>query len=228
MNVKSLKRPLNREAIITSNSELLTLIGDWAMNNRSQPPIGQSVGLAQSQAAELRRAVCQDEPLGLDLHNPADAADIIHAACRSLDDESINSPRTALAAASKLWNVLQGLRWNEDEFGEKEALLCSLAFVAWRSARMLQLPSVAYLWEQNYLRDFRDSLYWDVTALACGTDDSSPSPDLTLEPESLFQTLLYLHEHRENAPRMVAINAEAIYESMVASGDAFPEVFDPL
>jgi tetratricopeptide (TPR) repeat protein len=205
------------EVSITSSSELVALIDGWNRSGRgSGASVGPSVDLSVRRAVELRRRLEAGEPLELNLDNAADAADLLFAACRALSDECANAPTETLATASALWESLNRHRWMDDELGERETLLCSLAFIAWRSARMVDLSN-APNWEANYRTQFQSSIQWDITALECTSGNPSLSDELVASGAAgVFQVLLCLQELYETIPRVVSSKAAAVYEALTA------------
>jgi tetratricopeptide (TPR) repeat protein len=194
------------------------LIDGWTRSGHgSKAPVGPSVDLSVSRATELRWRLAASEPLDLDLDDAADAADILFAACRALSDECANAPEATLATAATIWELLSRHGWTDDELGEREALLCSLAFVAWRAARMLGLSKDAQNWEANYRSRFHSSVQWDVTALECAPGSPSLSDELvTCGAEGVLQVLLCLQELYETTPRVVSSKAAAVHEALTA------------
>jgi tetratricopeptide (TPR) repeat protein len=118
--------------------------------------------------------------------------------------------------------------WTDDELGEREALLCSLAFTAWRAARMLDLSRAAQKWEVNYRNQFRSSVQWDITALECAPGNPGLSDELIASgAEGVLQVLHCLQELYETAPGLVGSKAAAAYEALTADSVASPSDVRP-
>jgi tetratricopeptide (TPR) repeat protein len=117
--------------------------------------------------------------------------------------------------------LLEQTRWPEDALDERQTLLCSLALISWRAARVLDLSSEAQRWESEYLRAFRRSLQWDVLEAAWHSKDPasfSACDLLSSGEENLFQALLYLQEQIESSPGRVSTVAIDLYRSLQVEG----------
>jgi tetratricopeptide (TPR) repeat protein len=212
-------QPIVREATINAEEpELLDLISFW--NTAAQGTelgIGIAVSEAMSRASNLRRQVEGGSPTEVDLNDQGQAADILHALCRSLMDDCVGSPRDVLDGASSVQGVLAASRWVEDELEEREELLCSLSFIAWRAARLLGLSREAQLWELRYRRTFLGSLQWKVAEglwLLEARGDMAAEDTLAQGPEALFQALLYFESEGEADPQKVMKSAISLYCSL--------------
>ncbi len=207
------------EATINAKgSELLDLISSWNTAARgAELGTGTAVDEAMSQAFNLRRRVEDGSPVKVDLSDQGQAADILHALCRSLMDDCAGSPRSVLEVASSVQDVLAASPWVEDELEEREELLCSLAFTAWRAARLLGFSREAQRWESLYRRMFLHSLQWKVAEslwLSKTPGDIAAEDTLAQGPEALFQALLYFESEGEAAPQNIMKSATALYCSL--------------
>jgi tetratricopeptide (TPR) repeat protein len=177
-----------------------------------------------SRAFNLRRQLEDGSPAEVDLNDQSQAADILRALCRSLMDDCAGSPRSVLDGASSVQEVLAASRWVEDELEEREELLCSLAFIAWRAARLLGLSREAQRWESQYRRMFLHSLQWNVAEglwLSEARGDIAAEDTLAQGPEALFQAVLYFESEGEAAPQKVMKCATALYCSLRLTKHAF-------
>src|SRR5688572_23367811 len=181
------------ETISIRESDLIELISSWTDLSPSLPlPIGVSVDEAMDRAREFREAAATGDALSLDLHDQNESADVIHAACRSLMEDCVSSPRRALAEASAIRHLLGSAVWPNDHLKEKRSLLCSLAFVAWRAARLLDMSREVHRWESECKIAFRESLVCNAmddlleSESPIGFTDGEAISD---PPESVFQTL---------------------------------------
>lgn len=217
------------EVSITSHSELIGLIDGWSRSGRgSEAPIGASVDLSVRRAVELCQKLTAGEPLELNLDHAADAADILYAACRVLSNECANAPKATLETASKLRESLNRRVWTDDDFGERETLLYSLAFIAWRASRILGLAVAAQDWEVIYRAPFRSSIQWEVAALECAPGNPNLSDELMASgAEGVFQVLHCLQELYETTPRVVGSKAAAAYEALTAGQVVAPSDIRP-
>jgi tetratricopeptide (TPR) repeat protein len=103
---------------------------------------------------------------------------------------------------------------------EREVLLCSLAFLAWRASRVLRLTETAQRWEAEYANVFRASLMWEVIESVCATDDAlglTPVPNAPSDPEQIFQITLFLQDQREVIPERTLATAEVFYRLLSES-----------
>ncbi len=156
--------------------------------------------------------------MGLKMNDPSEAADVLHAACRSLMQDLELSPREILEDATSIRGLLECSDWAGDDLEERNALLCSFAFICWRSARLLNLSREAQRWESEYRRVFRTSLFWDLTEVVVpsGQDCEIAAEEelLALGPECVFQAILYLRDQKEAAPVLVAEKAARLYRAL--------------
>ncbi len=203
----------SREAIISfTDSDLIDLIPSWADVVPSLLlPIGPSVEEALLRGAELRRQVASGEISPLVIKNQEDAADVIHAICRSLMAECSATPLPILEETIALRALLEEAVWRDDDLEEREALLCSLAFIAWRAARVLNRSVDVHRWEAEYKRIFRQSLAYQVTASSFASDSSSARQIVLGGAETVYQALLYCQDHGEADPQRVADGLVPLY-----------------
>ena len=128
-----------REATISLNdSELFELIPAWTAAAQSrQLTTGERVDQVMSRARDFCKRMESGDPGDLDIHDRAFAADVLHGVCRVLMDDFGASPEATRTRAGSVWKALALCQWQDDDLEEREELLCSLAFVAWRAARFL-------------------------------------------------------------------------------------------
>jgi len=214
------------EATISSKEfELLDVIPAWTAAARgAQLATGAGVDEAMSCALNIRRRIETGAPPDIDLQDQNAAADVLHGVCRSLMQDCVASPQAALDGASSVWDLLAACRWEEDDLEERKELLCSLAFIAWRAARLIGLSREAQRWESRYKRLYLDSLQWDVTEgfwLSEGSRDTAAKETLARGSEGVFQALLYFEFEGGAAPQNAANGATALYYSLRLSKDEF-------
>jgi len=204
--------------ISAPGGDLLDVISDWiAVGRRKNLPVGGDVSEALAAANELRRRVRAAEPVELDFQYQEVAADTLHAVCRLLSDECLELPRSVLEDARSIQGLLEDCLWSEDYLEERESLLLSLAFVAWRAARLLGFSCEAQHWESEYKKMFRRSLLWSVAEnvwASAGWLNPPANHMLSRDPEAIFQVLLYLQDHGEANPQAVSESATRIYRSL--------------
>lgn len=215
MSPKDMGTPTDKEGTISiRESDLFDLLPLWSeLAPTVALPADLSVADAMKRGRQLRHAAASGEKLSLDLHDQSESADVLHAAVRSLMDDCGWSPRRALLEASVIRDSLTSAAWPDDPFEEKESLLNSLAFVAWRAARILDLSREVYRWQAEYKRVFRQSvacLNVQETLELNGKGMSSVRDDLS-NPESLFQALIYLHDQLETNPKAVSKALQGFY-----------------
>lgn len=207
---------LGEATISATGPELIELITAWTSAERNlNLPIGTGVRESLLHASELRRQVAANGQLSLDLNDPGKSADLLYAVCRILEEGCADSPETTLRDAAAFRKFVDGIRWSEDEFGEREGLLCALTFICWRSARILGLSLAANRWEFEYRRVLQGSLDWEGTQEAWVTHRWSPaelSVRLPVEGEDLLRILLYLQDRSEYRPEVVASNSITLYD----------------
>lgn len=218
MNAKATATRNSKEAIITiRETDLVDLIPRW---NQVAPNAslvtGPSVDEAMEHARSLRKnlASAADE---LDFHNQHSVADFLYAACRSLMEDCQQDSRRVLVESSSIHGLLDRTVWETDTFEEKQSLLSSLAFVAWRAARSLDRSKDVNKWEAEYRRVFRSSL---TRQIVNESFDRASSPELAAkrvlseDPERVFQELLFLQDHGETDPVRVLAHARMLYEGL--------------
>jgi len=217
------------EATIKPNeSQLLALIPSWVTASRGvELQLGDRVTEVTRRAIDLRREIAGGQPGRLDLENQSDTSDVLHAFCRLLMDDCLESPRSVLEQAVSAVELLGATRWVEDDLEEREGLLCSLVFVAWRAARILDLSKDAQRWESEYNQLFRCSLFWGVTEAALEFA-AAESPQAVAEviasgPEAVFQALLYLRDRSEATPDFAAQTAVQFCRSIEVGRLRLPE-----
>lgn len=167
---------------------------------------------ALSRGAGLRRQVASGEISHFEVQNQQDAADVLHAVFRSLMDECASAPLRTLEESMALRALLEAAVWPEDDLDERESLLCSLAFVAWRAARILDRSVETYRWEAEYKRVFRESLAYQVMAPSLASDASTAKEIVSSGSETVFQALVYCQDHGETDPKRVADALIPLYQ----------------
>jgi len=207
------------EGTIKSNeSDLVGLISSWVAASRGvNLDLGSRVSVAINQALDIRRDIARGGTFRFDVSHSAKDPDLLHALCRLLMDDCVESPRTTLDQAGPVAELISASQWPQDDLEEREGLLCSLAFAAWRAARILDLSRDVHHWESEYRRFFQGSLSWEVaetTLEAARLSREAVTEMLTSEPEAIFQALLYLKDHGEADPENVAASATWFYGSI--------------
>ncbi|MEP6470652.1 MAG: hypothetical protein ABJC28_01455 [Acidobacteriota bacterium] len=208
------------EASISEPSlSLLDSISYWIESGRgNHVAIGEDPDEAVTRALLIRRQIRNGVPLSLDETDQGIAVDLLYAACRSLMDDCLESPRDVLEEAMRIRNHLETLQWCDDDLEESRGLFCSLTFIAWRAARAAALPREIQRYEADYLRSFRDSLQRDIAesvlSAAQPMDSSAERQLVGRGPEAVFQALLFLHDYGEATPRTVRSRAALLYRAL--------------
>jgi tetratricopeptide (TPR) repeat protein len=209
-------QPIRTEETISGHGpELMDLIPAWLESGRGKDALlGAPRTKAIALADEFRRRLRSNQLLATDLSNRDEAADILHALCARLSEECVDRPEAVLEEAASIRDLAEGLEWANENIGEWENLLCSLAFTAWRASRILRLPHVAQRWESEYKKVFRSSLIWNVAESICesesGLTQALENAGWT-DPESVFQVLLYLQDQRDVDPVRASTIGEGFY-----------------
>jgi tetratricopeptide (TPR) repeat protein len=193
------------------------LIPSWVTASRGvELQLGGHVTEVIGRAIDLRREIAGGRHVRLDLENQGDTADVLHALCRLLIGDCLESPRLVLDQAVSTIELLRASRWAEDALEEREGLLCSFVFAAWRAARVLDLSKDAQRWESEYNQFFRCSLSWSVTEaeLAAWPLSQAVAEVVASGPEAVFQALLYLRDHGEAEPEFAAQTAIQFFRSI--------------
>jgi tetratricopeptide (TPR) repeat protein len=194
------------------------LIPAWLESGREKDAhLGAPRTEAFALADEFRRRLKSDEPLAIDLSNQDEASEVLHAVCALLSEECVASPESVLEEAGSIRQLVEGLEWANDSMEERESLLCSLAFTAWRASRILRLACRAQRWESEYKKVFRRSLLWDVAESICKSESGLAQATEEIGrsgPEGVFQILLYLRDQREVDPQETATIAEGVYRTL--------------
>lgn len=177
-------------------------------------PLGMPKSEALALAHHLRHCLASNQTPAIDLGNQAEASDILHALCVLLAEECLEHPESVLLEAESLAEILESIEWANDGMGEREWLLGSLGFSAWRASRLLRLSDRAQHWESRYRKILRRSLLWQTTESICETKEGLARSLRGIEPadaETAFQILLYLQDQREVDPTGTATTAESFY-----------------
>lgn len=225
--MRTTRRTIFREANISeSEFNLLGSITDWIGAGRgSSVSVGGGVDEALASASVLRQEIRNGSP-GLAIDDQGALVDVVYAVCRSLMDECLTSPRIVLDDAMTIRQLVQEFQWTEDDLGERAVLFCTLTFIAWRAARILELSREVQQLEAEYVQSFRGSLQWDVAeSLLSAGEPVEPSAERQFVgegPEAIFQALLYLHEYGEATPRTVRSRAILLYRSLQDTEPVLP------
>jgi tetratricopeptide (TPR) repeat protein len=194
------------------------LIPDWLEFGQGiDAPLGIPKTEAFALADDLRRQLRLGQALATDLSNQYVASDTLHALCALLSEECAGRPESVLEEAESISQIVESLEWAEDEMNERESLLRSIAFTAWRASRILRLSHRAQSWESKYRKNFRHSLLWEVAGSIC---DSETALDQAFDEidwsdaEVVFQRLLYLQDQRDVDPKGTSVIAERVYRSL--------------
>ena len=197
---------------------MVGLIPAWVESGvGANAQLGKSKKEALALARDLRRSLTSSECSSIDLSNQEAASDTLHALCELIAKECLERPEPSLRLAEVLGQILGSLEWPNDEMGERERLLGSLSFSAWRASRVLRLSVRVQHWEGLYRARFRNSLLWESVESISG-DEGGFSRFLErtddVGSEDLFQILLYLQDQRDVDPRETAKTAESFYRSL--------------
>ncbi len=209
-------------------SRLLELIPSWVAASRGvELQLGGGITEVIGRAIDLRQEIADGRHVQLDFENQSDTADLLHALSRLLMDACLESPRSALDQAVSTVEILRASRWIEDDLEERQGLLCSFVFVAWRAARILDLSKDAQRWESEYNQVFRLSLSWGVTEAALALAAEQPTQAVmevvASGSEAIFQALLYLRDHGEAAPEFAAQTAIQLSRSIEVGRSRLPQ-----
>jgi len=199
-------------------SHLVELIPAWVTTSRgAELRLGGCVSDVIAEAVDLRRKIEGSWHMPLDIKDQSDRADVLYALCQLLSDDCLDSPETVLDQATSTIERLGASPWVQDDLEERESLVCSFMFVAWRAARVLNLSRDAQRWESKYNQLFRSSLLWGVTEVALevvGQSIQAAAEVIANGPEAVFQALLYLRDLGEAAPESAAQAAIQIFHSL--------------
>jgi tetratricopeptide (TPR) repeat protein len=221
------------EAMIKSNeSQLFELIPSWVRASRGvELQLGGRVTEVMGRAIDLRREIGSGRHVPLDLESQSDSSDVLHAFWRLLMEDCLKSPGRVFEEAVSTVELLRASRWIEDDLEEREGLLCSFIFVAWRAARILDFSKDAQRWESEYNQLFRCSLFWSVTEAALefagGQSTQAVAEVVASGPEAILQALLYLRDRGEAAPELAAQTAIQFCRSIEVALLGLPEDLQP-
>ena len=215
-----------KEATISfTDSHLIEVIAFWT---ESGPKLafsqGRSISEALSRSETLRRRARTGEISAEALQEQFEVADDLYAACRSLIDKCENSPGDALVEATALHSALTLVTWENDDLEERQALLCTLSFIAWRACRLLDRSSETNHWEVEYRRTFRQSLAYEITAATLPTDATTARQIAVRGPEAVLQVLIYCQDQGEVNPQRVADCLLPLYSVLQAEGREAPDL----
>lgn len=207
--------------------ELRGLLSEWASAARGRElPLGVPVDEARQLSLDLQGRLQSTPGLPLNFSNPSEAADLLYALSQTMPERCATSPEEVLREASTVHEALTATAWAEDQLGEREGLLLSLAFNCWRAARLLGRSREAQFWEAEYRRVFQTSLHSEVADLAWSSEEywnSLTAADLIDGGvEDLFQMLVYLQDILERAPRSVGRQANILYGLVEKASASLP------
>jgi tetratricopeptide (TPR) repeat protein len=209
-----------KEATISfTDSDLVDLIPAWAeIGPGLAVPTGLSVREALSRSDMLwRQAAAREVPIDA-FRDKNETADCLYAVCRILMETCVQAPLDTLNVSKTLHHALRASGWEEDDLEERESLLCTLAFVAWRASRLLDRSPEVHRWEAEYKSVFRHSLAYEVTASTLPSDAATSRQALLSGPETLFQILIYCQDHGEVNPQRVADGLLPLYQLLKTDG----------
>lgn len=217
-----------RRAAITENGqELLAHLQKWCVAWKGlELPLGMSTDRALAEAMTLRERV-RDRQLGeFDFGDRDQAADVLYALCSTLLNDCQDAPAEVFDEAAAVYDALSTCVWSDDEIGEQETILSSLAFSCWRASRLLGRPVDAHRWEVQYRINLQRSTEWNLIGDLCqaqGEADSSGFSGITaLDAEDLFRLLLYLRERCGADPQMVSTGAVRLYRELSSNNIRVP------
>ena len=157
----------------------------------------------------------------LDLNDRDKTADVLYALCSLMSEDCEGTPREVLDHAATVHDTLSTRQWRDDEMSERETILCSLAFLCWRAARLLGRSFNAQQWEIRYRVAVQDTFEWSLIGEAClphNREGKRGFQDLErLSSEELFRLLLYLRERCDVDPQMVSLAAIRLHKELSAN-----------
>jgi tetratricopeptide (TPR) repeat protein len=163
------------------------------------------------QASKFRERFRSSQEFSIDPESDGEISEVLQGVCALIAEECMSRPGAVLEEASSLRTYLSRLTWTGDVLEEREGLLCSLAFLAWRASRVLRWTETAQRWEAEYASVFRQSLMWEVIESVCASDDALGLTLASSDPERIFQITLFLQDQREVIPERTLATAEAFY-----------------
>jgi tetratricopeptide (TPR) repeat protein len=174
----------------------------------------------------LRERVRSRGEVEFDFGDRDQAADVLYALSSAMFDDCQDAPDHVLSDAAAFHDALSKCRWKDDEIGERETILCSLAFSCWRAARLLARSIDSQQWEEQYRLTLRGSAEWSLIGNLCQPEDGAISPSFSglgaLNPEELFRFLLYLRDRCDTDPQMVSLGAIRLYRELSANNIQVP------
>ncbi len=127
-------------------------------------------------------------------------------ASRAVQDEAQNAFRR-----------VQDLALEEDQFGEREELLCRFSFLAWRHSRSLGDANVANMWLERFERELlKGSVSLQCLEYFLDASSSGRSEELNtaflLDAENLLGVCALLKERRNGDPSTVLSEAVSLFK----------------
>jgi len=204
-------------------SDLLRGLSDWIDRTQGADlDLGMEVEVALARARELLDRVREGYPPPPEIANDGISPDVLHAICQTLFRECSQSPDIVLMQAAAIHATLKDSAWPSDRLGERDDLLCSLALISWRTARMLGRSRESQFWEGAYRRIFRNSMQWKVLESASAREDVLATSEPLARSEGMFQTLLFLQDRTDADPEGTAANARKAYQNLQAVNENIP------
>ena len=182
--------------------------------------LGPSREEVLNQASDFRERFRSSRGFSISPENHEESSEVLQAVCALLAEECTSRPGAVLEEVSDLYANLSRTTWTSDILQEREGVLCSLAFLAWRTSRVLRLTKTAQRWEAEYASVFRQTLMWEVLESVCAADDTldvAAGPNAPCDSERIFQITLFLQDQREVIPERTLATAEAFYRLLSES-----------
>jgi tetratricopeptide (TPR) repeat protein len=170
----------------------------------------------------------QGELEATDIEEDDESLAVLSRLCFELSEKGTGDRRERFHEAQAAYDLVLGLAWEPDHFDERQEVLCDLALVAWRNARLGCSSTVAAKWQRKHqtavlgatvLRKSLEHLLsrWTRTPAADLVKESVP------DVRTLFALTALMWELLNEAPAAALNSVLAVRERLASMED---EIFE--
>ena len=192
---------------MNSQTHLLALIQTWrAVTADRAVDTGPSVDDATGRARELLEDLSLRRPITLAIDS--ENIDVFHAMCRCLGTGEF-APEVFQSA----YDLVEGLPWQRDDFGERDDVIAKLAYAAWNDCRRRGDYRAINLWRRRCVSAVRNQeIVRDFLALPFASRSSNLNARFLSEFPIVLTSCVALEDARNTRPDRVAPEAVQLYK----------------
>ena len=203
--------------------DLITLSPAWVSATKGvEVPVALMSEQLGLRVAELRAGLRTGNLEGLDLQADDQGLAVLSRLCFELSTLFV-AEDSFLREAAAAYDLVSGLSWPSDQFGERNEILTQFALMAWRCSREIGTVRATLGWESKYRSAFsHPSAASECLECFLATDVSERSDQLIeamfCDVSAVFGVLELLQTYRDVCPAKAATESSFLYRWMSERG----------